>query len=156
MKTNIKARITGSFICKTTIMVNKREKNLLYNFYFRQTAILILSFMLSLSFYSFLLFSLTFFVSILLYLRGTHILFCRHIWAELSFLFWTFLSGFFFSGGGGCTCTQCTPLAYAPDLSVLCSLGISYWGNLNDDKSLKMVPNSPKLHRTGKYTLNKR
>ena len=71
MKTNIKARITGSFICKTTIMVNKREKNLLYNFYFRQTAILIFSFMLSLSFYSFLLFSLTFFVLVLLYLSGT-------------------------------------------------------------------------------------
>ena len=29
-----------------------------------------------------------------------HILFCRHIWAELS-LFWTFLSGTFFAGGGG-------------------------------------------------------
>ena len=75
MKTNIKARITGSFICKTTIMVNKREKSLLYNFYFRQTAIVIFSLMLSLSFYSFLLFSLTFFVLILLYLSGTYILF---------------------------------------------------------------------------------
>ena len=30
-----------------------------------------------------------------------HILFCRHIWAELSLLFWTFLSGTFFPGGGG-------------------------------------------------------
>ena len=29
-----------------------------------------------------------------------HILFCRHIWAELSLLFWTFLSGTFFPGGG--------------------------------------------------------
>ena len=117
MNKNIKARITGLFICKTLIMVNKREKNLLYNFFFRQTAIFILSFVLSLSFYSFLLFSLTFFVLILLYLSGTYILFCRHIWAELSFLFWKFLSGTFFSGGGvggGCTCTQCIPPAYAP------------------------------------------
>ena len=46
-----------------------------------------------------------------------HILLCRHIWAELSILFWTFLSGTFFpggggggGGGGGCMCTQCTPL----------------------------------------------
>ena len=32
-----------------------------------------------------------------------HILFCRQIWAELSVLFWTFLSGTFFPrwGGGG-------------------------------------------------------
>ena len=30
-----------------------------------------------------------------------HILFCQHIWAELSLLFWTFLSGTFFPGGGG-------------------------------------------------------
>ena len=33
---------------------------------------------------------------------------------------------------------------------------ISYWGNLTDDKSLKMAPNGPKLHRTDKYTLNNR
>ena len=32
------------FISKTAIMVNKREKYLLYNFYFRQTAILFLYF----------------------------------------------------------------------------------------------------------------
>ena len=32
------------FIFKTTTMVNKREKNLLYNFYFRQTAVLVLYF----------------------------------------------------------------------------------------------------------------
>ena len=30
-----------------------------------------------------------------------HILFCRYFWAELYFLFWTFLSGTFFPGGGG-------------------------------------------------------
>ena len=30
-----------------------------------------------------------------------HILFCQHFWAELSHLFWTFLSGTFFQVGGG-------------------------------------------------------
>ena len=29
------------------------------------------------------------------------ILFCRYIWAELSLLFWTFLSETLFPGGGG-------------------------------------------------------
>ena len=87
---------------KTTIMVNKRDKNLLYYFYFRQTAIL---FLYSFNFTPFLLhfssFSL-FFVLILSYLSGTcTFFFCRHIWAELSLLFWTFLSGTFFPGGGG-------------------------------------------------------
>ena len=38
----------------------------------------------------------------------------------------------------------------------LARLVISYWGNLTDDKSLQMAPNAPKLHRTDKYTLNKR
>ena len=33
--------------------------------------------------------------------RNVHILFCRHVWAELSLLFWTFLSGTFFPGEGG-------------------------------------------------------
>ena len=38
--------------------------------------------------------------------RNVHILFCRHIWAELSHLFWTFLSETFSQvRGGGCTCT---------------------------------------------------
>ena len=43
--------------------------------------------------------------------RNVHILFCWHIWAELSLFLWTFLSGTRFpgGGGGGCTCTQCTP-----------------------------------------------
>ena len=50
-----------------------------------------------------------------------HILFCRHIWAELSLLFWTFLSGTFFpGGGGGCTCTQCTPPCVRACLRCLC------------------------------------
>ena len=66
------------------IMVNKREKNLLYNFYFRQTAF---SLILSLFFYLYLLFfpylfRFNFFVSE----WNVHILFCRHIWAELSLL----------------------------------------------------------------------
>ena len=84
-------------------MVNKREKDLLiYNFHFRQTAIPFLSFFY---FIPFLLLSFSFipyrFRLILLYLSRTYILFCRHIWAELSFLFWKFLGGTFFSGGGG-------------------------------------------------------
>ena len=73
------------------------KKNLCYNFYFRQTAILFL-FLLSLSFYSFLLFSLparfNFVVSernvhscLPTYLDGTCILVCQHIWAERAFLF---------------------------------------------------------------------
>ena len=33
--------------------------------------------------------------------RNVHILFCRYIWAELSLLFWTFLSGTFFPWWGG-------------------------------------------------------
>ena len=137
MKTNVKARITGLFICKTTIMVNKREKNLLiYNFYFRQTAILFLSFALSLSFYS-LLFSLTFFALILLYLSGMYILFCRHIWAELSFLFWTFLSGTFFQVGE-CTYTQCTP----PPLRTRLQL---FRGSMNIDIFFKIACTEPKV-----------
>ena len=46
-------------------------------------------------------FPYTFFVLILSHLNGTCILFCRHIWAELSFLCWTFLSRTFFQVGGG-------------------------------------------------------
>ena len=57
---------------KTTIMVNKRKKNLLYNLYFRQTAVFFLYLILTLPFYYFLLFFSTFFVLILWYLRGTY------------------------------------------------------------------------------------
>ena len=47
--------------------------------------------------------------------HNVHILFCRHIWAELSLLFWTFLSGTFFpGGGGGARAPSAPPLAYAP------------------------------------------
>ena len=48
-------------------------------------------------------FFLTFFIFILLYLSRTCILFCRHIWAGLYFIFGMFLSGTFFLrlGGGG-------------------------------------------------------
>ena len=77
-------------------MVNKLEKNLLYNFYFRQTAILFFIFITFLLLFFFpYLFRFNFVVSE----RNVHIPFIRHIWAELSLLFWTFLSGTFFPGG---------------------------------------------------------
>ena len=83
-------------------MVNKRDKNLLYYFYFRQTAILFLYFF---NFTPFLLHFSSFFplfrFNFVVSKRNVHIFFCRHIWAELSLLFWTFLSGTFFPGGGG-------------------------------------------------------
>ena len=88
MKTNITARVTCLFIFKTAVMVNKRKKSLLYNFYFRQTAI----FRFTLFFYFPYLFRFNFVVSE----RNVH-----------SFLP-AYLSGTFYSGGG-CTCTQCTP-----------------------------------------------
>ena len=117
---NIKEGITF-FISKTTMMVNKREKNLLYNFYFRQTAIIFLYFF---NFTPFLLlfssFFPTFFVLILSYLSGT----CTFVFTDISgrnFLssfrhFWAELLS---QVGGGCTCTQCTPPAYAPDKRLL-------------------------------------
>ena len=44
----------------------------------------------------------TFFVLILSYMSGTRtIFFANIIWVELSLVFWTFLSGTFFPGGGG-------------------------------------------------------
>ena len=67
---------------------------------------LILSFSLTYIFFFPHLFRFNFVVSE----RNMPILFCRHIWAELSLLFWTFLSGTFSQVGGGCTYTQCTPL----------------------------------------------
>ena len=83
-------------------MVNKCEKNLLYNFYFRQTAVFFLYFLiLSLSFYSFFFFfPYLFRFNFVASERNVHILFCRHIWAELSLLFWTFLRSFFSSWEG--------------------------------------------------------
>ena len=116
MKTSIKARITWLFISKTTIMVNKREIIILHNFYFRRTAIVFLYFFNFIPFLLLIFFFLPiFFVLILSYLSGTCTLFWRHIWAEITLLFWTFLSGTFFQvgGGGGCTCTQCTPCVRA-------------------------------------------
>ena len=87
---------------KTTIMVNKREKNLLYNSDKRLSSFFIFL-ILTLSFYYFLLFPQLFRFNFVVSERNVHILFCRHIWAELSLLFWTFLRGTFFSpcGGGG-------------------------------------------------------
>ena len=108
-------------------MVNKRKKNLLYNFYFRQTAILILYFFnfnpLLLLFSSFFP---TFFVLILSYLSRTCTFFFADISgrAELSLLFWTFLSETYFPGGGGGgartpSALPPPPAAYAP--AFLCS-----------------------------------
>ena len=90
------------------------------NLYFRQTVILSvsvslflsLSLSLSLSFYYFpytLFFSLSFFVLNLSYPSRMCILFCLHIWAELSFLSWTFMSGTFFRWGV-CTFSPPPPL----------------------------------------------
>ena len=47
--------------------------------------------------------------------RNVHILSCQYIWAEISLLFWTFLSGTCFPcGGGGAP----PPPAYAPGIRV--------------------------------------
>ena len=126
MKTNIKARITCLFISKTTIMVNKRETIYFIIFIFDKR----LSSFLFLKFYPFsftyifffpYLFRFNFVVSE----RNVHIIFCRHIWAELSLLFWTFLSGTFFpgvcvcvsgGGGGSARAPSAPPPAYAPVL----------------------------------------
>ena len=121
MKTNIKATITCLYISKTTIIVNKCEDNI-NNFYFQQTVLLFLSFFyfipkFLLLFSSF--FSLTFFILILLYLSRTCIIFCQHIWGELSFLFWTFLSGTFFRCGGACAPS-------APPLLRMCLIFAGY------------------------------
>ena len=82
-----------------------------------------ISLIFSLYFYSLLLFPLPFRFNFVVSERNVHILFCRHIWAELSLLFRTILSGTFFPGGRwggggwvggvGCTCT-CNSPAYAP------------------------------------------
>ena len=80
---------------KKSIIESISDKHLSYFF---------ISLSLTLSFYYFLLFSLFFnlTLSYLTYLSETYtFFFCRHIWAELSFLFWTFLSAELFPGGGG-------------------------------------------------------
>ena len=62
-------------------MVNKREKSLLYNFYFRQTAIVFLYFFISIPFLLLIpSFFPTFFVLILSYLSGT----CTFSFADIS------------------------------------------------------------------------
>ena len=83
-------------------MLNKRDY-LLHNFYFQQRAILFLHFfnfipfLLLIPFFPLRFFRFNFVVSE----RNVHVLFCRHIWAELSLLFWIFLSGTFFQVAGG-------------------------------------------------------
>ena len=110
MKRKIKATIACLFICKTTIMVNKREKKLLCSFFFRQTAILFLAFSSFFYFIAFLLLFSSFFHYLLRFnfVVSERAFFC----ADLSFLFWTFLSGTFIQAGG-CMCTQCTPCVRA-------------------------------------------
>ena len=104
------------FISKTTIMVNKREKYILYNFYFRQTAILFLYFF---NFISFLLlfssFIPIFFVLILSYLSGT----CTFFFADISGRTFSPLldiseRNFFPRLGGGVHVHPVHPPAYAP------------------------------------------
>ena len=110
------------FISKTTIMVNKHEKNLLYNFYFRQTAILFFYFFNFNPFLSLLSsFFPTFFVLILSYLSGT----CIIVFADISGR--NFLSSFehfwaeHFSQVGGARAPTAPPLAYAPVIYATCN-----------------------------------
>ena len=116
MKINIKARITCLFISKTTIMVINVEK-----IYFvisisdKRLSSLLIYFILSFFVSSFLFFPYLFRFNFVVSEQNQSILFCLHIWAEPSFLFWTFLSGTFFRWGG-CMCTRCTPPVYAPEL----------------------------------------
>ena len=81
-------------------MVNKREKNLLYNSDKRLSSFFIFL-ILTFSFYYFLLFPLLFRFNFVVSEQNVHILSCRYILAELSLLFWTFLSGTLSPGGGG-------------------------------------------------------
>ena len=113
MKTNIKARITCLFISKTTIIINKRE--IIY--FIISISSFLISLILSSSFtYIFLFFPYLFRFNFVVSEQNVHILFCRHIWAELSLLSWTFLSGTFFpsGGGGGARVHPVHPPAYAP------------------------------------------
>ena len=90
------------FMFKTTIMVNKRKTNLLYNFYFRQTAVFFLYFFIfNPSILLFSSFCSTFFVLVLSYLNGRCTFFFANISGRnFSLFFWTFLSGTFFPGRG--------------------------------------------------------
>ena len=111
MKTNIKAIITCFFISKTTIAVNKRETiYFIISVYDKRLSSFFISLILSLFFYLHLLFPLPFCFNFVVSERNVHSFLPTYL-AEFSLLFWTFLSGTFFQvGGGGCTCTHCTPL----------------------------------------------
>ena len=77
-----------------------------------------------------------------------HILFCRHIWAELSLLFLTFLSGTLFPGGGVHVhpVHPPPPPAYAPvNQVVYCS----YWSRFLKQAALV-------VHLTGVVYLKKK
>ena len=122
MKRNIKARITCLFISKITIMVNKRETiYFIISIFDKRLSSFFISLILSLFFHLYLLFSLPFSFNFVVSERNVHILFCRHIWAELSLLYWKFLSGTFFQvgRGGGLHVhpVHPSPPAYAPVLA---------------------------------------
>ena len=103
MKTNIKARIT---------CLNKCEKNLEYNFYFRQTATSFFLFLFyPFPFTLFLFFFPTVFVLILSYLSGTCTLFfVEYLGGTFSpLLDISDLSGTFSPGGGGAHAPSAPP-----------------------------------------------
>ena len=101
MKTNIKAIITGFFISKTTIAVNKRETiYFIISVYDKRLSSFFISLILSLFFYLHLLFPLPFCFNFVVSERNVHSFLPTYL-AEFSLLFWTFLSGTFFQVGGG-------------------------------------------------------
>ena len=87
-------------------MVNKRETIyfIIYISDKRLSSFFNISLILCVSFTYIFFFPYLFRFNFVVSERNVHILLCRHIWAELSLLFWTFLSGKFFPdtwGGGG-------------------------------------------------------
>ena len=85
-------------------MVNKHETSyFIISISDKRLSSFFISLILSLFFYLYLHFPYHFRFNFVVSERNVHILFCRHIWAELSLLVWTFMSGTFFPGceGGG-------------------------------------------------------
>ena len=102
MKTTIKARITCLFFSKTTIMVNKRETiYFIISIFDKRLSSFFISLILSFSFTYISSFFPYLFRFNLSNLTGTCTFFFADIWAELSLLFLTFLSGTFFRGWWG-------------------------------------------------------
>ena len=87
------------------MMVNRCEKIDFIIIYIsdKRLSPFFISFILFLSIYSFLSFFLSFVILNLSYMSRTHcaFFFCLHVWVELSFLFWTFMSRTFLQVGGG-------------------------------------------------------